>query len=137
MLRLLVIFLVSLGLPVAGQDQKQQDAEKATADWLALVDAHDYAGSWDKSAQFFKSALTKEQWEAKVKPVRDQIGELKSRKLKSAQYTETLPGAPPGKYFVMQYDSSYAVGPCIETAVPMQEKDGSWKVSGYFVKPAQ
>jgi hypothetical protein len=58
-----------------------------------------------------------------------------SRKLKSAKYTTTLPGAPDGEYVVIQFDSSFEhKQSAVETITPMLDKDGKWRVSGYFIK---
>jgi hypothetical protein len=47
----------------------------------------------------------------------------------------TLPGAPDGESVVIQYDTQFEhKAHAVETVVPMRERDGSWKVSGYFVK---
>ena len=137
MFRPLLVLFVLLNLHIFAQEKPEQVAEKSTSDWLALVDAGKYGESWDDAAEIFKSAVTKEKWIESLTSVRNQTGKLKDRKLKSAQYTESLPNAPAGKYVVIQYDSSFDSGAAIETVVPMQEKDGAWKVSGYFVKPAQ
>lgn len=137
MLRFAPILLVLLNLHVFAQEKPEQAAEKSAVDWLALVDAGKYGESWDSAAEIFKSAITEEKWIESLTSVRNQTGKLKSRKLKSAQYTENPPNAPAGKYVVIQYDSSFDIGAAVETVVPTQEKDGSWKVSGYFVKPAQ
>jgi hypothetical protein len=55
--------------------------------------------------------------------------------MSSARYSRTLPGAPDGEYVVIQYSSQFAnKASAVETVTPMREKDGSWKVSGYYVK---
>jgi len=47
-----------------------------------------------------------------------------------------LPNAPKGKYVVIQFKTSYRnKKDAIETVTPMKERDGGWKVSGYFIKP--
>jgi hypothetical protein len=49
-----------------------------------------------------------------------------------------LPNAPKGEYVVIQYKTEFAgAGTVLETITPMLDKDGKWRVSGYFVKPAQ
>ena len=133
------VLSVLFALPVTlfAEEKPEQTAQKSAEQWLALIDAGKYDESWEQAAEFFKSAVTKDSWKQQVSAVRNQTGKFKSRALKSARYSENLPNAPPGKYVVIQYDSSFGAGPAIETIVPMQEKDGSWKVSGYFVKPAQ
>jgi hypothetical protein len=55
-----------------------------------------------------------------------------------ALYQTDLPNAPKGEYVILQYKTEFAGrGPVIETITPMLDKDGKWRVSGYFVKPAQ
>lgn len=63
------------------------------------------------------------------------LGKVQSRKLKSATYTKTLPGAPDGQYVVLQYESSFEhKQSAVETVTPMLDNDGKWRVSGYFIK---
>jgi hypothetical protein len=60
---------------------------------------------------------------------------VQSRKLKSATYSKTLPGAPDGEYVVIKYNTSFAnKASAVETISPMLDKDGTWRVSGYFIK---
>ena len=35
---------------------------------------------------------------------------------------------------MIQYDTRFENGLFTETVTPMKEKDGSWKVSGYYIK---
>lgn len=135
MLRLLALLFLSLSLLI-GQDKPEQAAQKPLEDWLALVDAADYGASWDHAADSFKAQVTKQQWTDAVKEVRDKTGKCKSRSLKSATYTQDVPGAPKGEYVIFEYGAIYDSGAFTETAVAVQEK-AAWKVGGYFVKAAQ
>jgi hypothetical protein len=66
---------------------------------------------------------------------RQPLGKVKSRQLMSRKYTKTLPGAPDGEYVVIQYKSSFENKKvAIETVTPMLDKDGNWRVSGYYIK---
>ena len=68
--------------------------------------------------------------------VRAPLGKLVSRQVKSASSETSLPAAPAGKYYVIQFRTRFANSPTlIETITPMQEPNGQWRVSGYFVKP--
>ncbi len=134
MRRITFILLTSIVATAFAQDKPEQAAQKPTEAWLGLVDAGKYAESWDQAAAMLKSQVTKDQWQQTIKTVRDETGKLKSRELKSAQYTETLPNAPPGKYVVFQYHATFDSGSFIETVAATQEKDGVWRVAGYFVK---
>ncbi len=128
--------LPSLSASVFQAEQKDEKLAQDAADsWLALVDAGKYSQSWNEAASFFKQKVTAEQWESAVKSVREPLGKLESRKLKHSQYTKTMPGAPDGEYVILQFDSSFAnKKAAIETVTPMKDKDGKWRVAGYFIK---
>ena len=67
--------------------------------------------------------------------VRKPLGKLISRKVKTNVYTSSLPGAPDGDYVVIQFDTSFEnKKTAVETITPMLDKDGVWRVSGYYIK---
>lgn len=116
--------------------QKPEElAQKSAEVWLALADVGKYAETWDEAAAYFKNAVTKERWVNAMKSVRAPLGAVRVRKLRSATYTKTLPGAPDGEYVVIKYDTSFEnKESAVETITPMLDKDGKWRVSGYFIK---
>jgi hypothetical protein len=127
-----VLFIV--GSPSANEVATKA-AVTAAGTWLSLVDVENYAESWNQAAGFFKNAVTKEQWLNSMKAFRIPLGKMVVRKLKSKQYTKTLPGAPDGEYVVIQYETTFKnKKSAIETVTPMLDKDGKWRVSGYYIK---
>lgn len=132
-----VLCAAALAAPRAGAaDQKAEEAATTRAEaWLALVDQGKYAESWAAAAALFKASLTKENWTQALTAARSPLGKLVSRTLKSRQYAASLPGAPDGKYVVIQYDSVFENKKgAVETVTPMLDPDGTWRVSGYFIK---
>ncbi len=126
--------LFSMGSLYANE-AAQKAAITVAGAWLSLVDEGNYAESWNQAAGFFKNAVTKEQWQNTVRAVRIPLGKLVARKLKSKQYTKTLPGAPDGEYVVIEYDTTFEKKQsAIETVTPILDKDGKWRVSGYYIK---
>jgi hypothetical protein len=123
------------GQAFAGEPAKEKAAETAAKAWLALVDDAKYAESWKEAASFFKGAVKQDQWEQSASGVRKPLGKLASRKLKSATYQTSVPGAPDGEYVILQFDASFEKKKdAVETVTPMLDKDGKWRVSGYFIK---
>jgi hypothetical protein len=103
--------------------------------WLSLVDEGSYAKSRQEAAEYFRTAVTREQWEQSLSSVRKPLGRLISRKVKGAKYMTSLPGAPDGEYVVIQFATSFGKKrTAVETVTPMMESDGKWRVSGYFIK---
>jgi predicted SnoaL-like aldol condensation-catalyzing enzyme len=141
MIRQLAIICWALGIiafssTLAGANElEQQMAIVAAEHWLHLVDNGKYTESWDQAATYFKSAIKPDDWKRTIKAVRKPLGNVISRSIISQQYTTTLPGAPDGKYVVIQYETSFSnKRAAIETITPMMDKNGKWHISGYFIK---
>ena len=70
-----------------------------------------------------------------MKSYRVPLGRLELRILKSSKYTQTMPGAPDGEYVILQFETTFEKKKAaIETVTPMKDKDGKWRVAGYFIK---
>jgi hypothetical protein len=136
-----------LGAPAHGAQPKptptptptrEKPAQDVAVAWLAMVDAGQYGESWDAAAALFKQAVTRSQWIDALTKVRTPFGRLVSRKLQEARFQTDLPGAPTGEYVVVQYETIFQdTGGAIETITPMKDPDGSWRVSGYYIRPAK
>ena len=112
-----------------------QDAVSAAQKWLALIDRGNYSESWKQASAVVQGAATEPSFVNLMNTFRQPLGDLASRKLKSAQRMTELPGAPDGQYVVMQFETSFAgKKSTIETVTFMLEKDGQWKSAGYFIK---
>ena len=130
----IVLTIVVVAIVHADQSTEKA-AQKVAESWLSLIDSGEYLESWNEAAQIFKQKISLQQWKTSLESVRIPLGKLKSRRFKTATYTETLPGAPDGKYVVIQYETTFdKKESAIETVTPMMEKDGQWKVSGYFIR---
>lgn len=136
MKRFMLFALASLlSLAAVHADTGTDDAKSAAQAWLAVVDAGDYAKSWDEAAALFKQRVKKAEWEAAVGKVRGQTGAMKSREVESAEPKHKLPGVPDGDYIVMTYHSGFAnYAPATEIVAAMRDADGQWRVAGYFVR---
>ncbi len=130
-----VAVVLMAGISSAANAEKEKAAVSAAEKWLALVDAGKYSESWKGAAEYFKNAVAQDQWEQSLQSVRTPLGKVISRKVKSSSYQTTLPGAPDGQYVVIQFETSFQnKKSAIETVTPMFDKDGRWRVSGYYMK---
>lgn len=103
--------------------------------WLGGLDAGDYAHSWKEAAEFFQKSITAEAWGEALTNLRKPLGTVKSRKIRDMKEANALPGAPDGKYWIIQFDSSFAAkAEAVETVTFMLDKDGEWKAAGYFIR---
>lgn len=110
-------------------------AQASAKVWLTETDSGKYGASWDHASAILRNAVSKPDWEKTVSSARSPFGAVVSRKVRSATYTKTLPGAPDGEYVVILYDTSFEKkAAAVETVTPAREKDGSWKVAGYYIR---
>jgi hypothetical protein len=131
---LTMLFLL-LSQPLWASQAKEESATVAAEAWLELVDAGSYTESWQETAAYFKQAVTSEQWKKSMIAFRKPLGRVLSRKLISKTYTTSLPGAPDGDYVVIQCETAFEnKSNAVETITPMLDKDGTWRVAGYYIR---
>ena len=131
---LVIVLLLLTVSAVAGSPEKENDAVISTEKWLGMVDAEKYSESWKEAAELFRNAVKQEQWKQSLQAARKPLGKLITRKIKTKTYKTSLPGAPDGEYVVIQFESSLEKKKsAVETVTPMLEKDGKWRVSGYYI----
>lgn len=127
----LLVFVKTL----PADEAAEKAAQAAAKQWLALLDQGKYAESWQGAAAYFKSAVSEKQWMQSMRGARQPLGKLISRRLLSATFATSLPGAPDGQYVVIQYATSFEnKASAVETVTPMRDADRKWRVSGYFIK---
>ena len=132
---LVIMVLLSVNSVMAEDVEKERSAVSAAEKWLTMVDEGKYGASWNEAAEYFKAAIKQDQWEKSLQAVREPLGKLNSRAVKSKIYKTSLPGAPDGEYVVIQFETSFEnKKSAIETVTPMMDKDGNWRVSGYYIK---
>ena len=118
-----------------GADKPEDLAQHAAESWLMSIDAGNAEASWDQAAKLFKGFVTKSQWTQVLAGMRPPLGKLISRKVMSRQYSEKLPGAPDGKYVIIQYQSVFEKkASAVETIQTMLDPDTIWRVSGYRIR---
>ncbi len=129
----LSMILVSVAYGAVTMQEK--DALVAAENWLAMIDKGEYSKSWKEAAEYFKTVVTEEEWVQYMQAVRNPLGNIISRKVKSLTPKTSLPNTPDGKYVVIQFEISFKNGKSgLETVTPQLEKDGKWRVSGYQIK---
>ena len=134
---LFCFLLVTISITTAqvSLETSEQQAIKATNEWLVLVDSGNYDKSWDTSASILQNAISKENWNITLTNILSPFGSLISRKVISSKYLTSIPGAPDGEYVIIKYKTKFENKEnTIETVTPLKSQNGKWKVSGYYIK---
>lgn len=118
-----------------GVSQRENQALKAAEQFLAFVDAGQYQNSYAATSTLFRSQVSQKEWVAKVAGTRPNFGAVISRQLQKAKYLTSVPGAPDGQYFVFVFRTSFKHKKrARELVTTNKDKDGRWRVSGYFIR---
>lgn len=138
-LGLVVVGLLMIGAVGAVAVRAEPEAEKRATDaaliWLGLIDSGRYGQSWKDASGYFRGAVTEKGWDASLRGVREPLGKVLSRDVQTAREAASLPGAPDGHYVVIELRTSFAAkASAIETVTFTQERDGTWRAAGYFIR---
>lgn len=123
--------LCAMSAPAVGQgDAKPGD------DFIKLIDARQYAESWDVASDYFKQSVSKSEWAAQVKQARGTLGNVVTRSLKKSEEQKNPPGAPPGDYLLLSFETKFADSePARTETLPLiKGADGRWRAVGYFIR---
>ena len=124
-----LIALCTMSTPALAQD-------KPGDDFIKLIDAKQYAESWDVASDYFKRSVSKSEWAAQVEQARDPLGKVLTRSLKKSEPQKNPPGAPPGDYLLLTFETKFANSDPAraETLALVKGADGRWRAVGYFIR---
>ena len=89
--------------------------------------------SWQQADALFKSQLSKANWKSALNTVRAPLGKVATREQISANAYSSLPGAPQGKYLIVQFKTQFSARLAVET-LTLSKSSGQWRAVGYFIK---
>jgi len=135
MARVLLAYAALAATLACGARGDAQDVDVASAvasQFLVQLDRGAAAEAWPALAAPLRANAPEAGWPQQIARMRAPLGRPVARQLASALFTETLAGAPPGRYFVIEYDAQFSDAACVERVVAMLEH-GAWRVAGYVI----
>ena len=118
------------------QDPRSILAQKAAREWLAQTDKVDGVTSYNSAGAKFKEAVSVDRWTDALQKARTPLGALDQRTIFETTFDKVLPdGGPEGEYALVMYRTAFAKkADSVETVTLEREKDGVWRVIGYFIR---
>jgi DNA-binding CsgD family transcriptional regulator len=102
---------------------------RAALDWLALVDAQDWQGSWRGTTQSFQSLNSAERWASVAASVQGPLGAVIEHRLASSEFVPT----PPAGYQMVKFRSDYANRKDVLLTITLEQDGAAWKVAGIML----
>ena len=129
------VLLLAVASGATAQGEAEAAARDAAKAWLALLDNQEYDRTWKEAGSLLKAAVDQEKWSTKLAVTLGPMGKVKSRAVRSTEYSTTMPGAPDGDYVTVIFDTTFENKQVAVETVPMiKEDDGAWRVSGYWIR---
>ena len=103
--------------------------------WLAVEDRGSYGEAWDGAAASAQKGVPRARWVRSMEQARAPLGAVQSRVFKSAEYSTSVPGAPPGEYVTVLYDTAFetrASSGAVTETVTLRREGREWRVAGYL-----
>lgn len=154
----IILSLIALAVasPEAGNPEASQAPETVTAvqteetesiaaarQWLALIDAGDWAGSYAATGQSFKDLNSLEVWTKVAGETQPTFGNVLSRTTAEVQakgdesgrtlISEEFVPAPPAGYQMVKFKTNFSAKPDAIETLTLVKEDGTWKVVGYWI----
>jgi len=107
----------------------------AMTGWLEKVHQNKAGEAWTMASEYLRQNLSSEKFVEMIAKARQPLGSVMTRRLSSAKRMESPPGAPDGLYLVSEFDSSFTNKKDAKEFVTLyKEKDGHWRICGYFIR---
>jgi hypothetical protein len=114
----------------AYRKEEMEDALKTARAFLAELDKDD-GRTWGFFSPLAQRATTEKDWKVGMDTLKAICGPVVTRDNLRVGCFDKLPDAPPGRYFIFDYDSKFERLTLGERIVLIKEGEG-WKVAGYF-----
>ena len=120
----------------------QREALNAAERWLVPLDGQRSADAWTMASESFKAKVARDTFRDGIAKIRKDYGKVEKRTGEKMAFRGDMPApdqgnAPvkPGTEVAILFDTTFA-GPkqAQEEVTMILEKDGIWRVAGYYIK---
>ena len=120
----------------------QREALNAAERWLVPVDAQRYGDAWTMAAATFKAKVPRDAFRDGIAKIRKDYGKVESRSGERMAFRGDVPApdqaeaqAKAGAEVSILFETTFAGNKKAQEEMTMVlEKDGVWRVAGYYIK---
>lgn len=137
---LFVAFLSTCEVEYSSGDENHVESSSHTEEELNQVSAsirrffqelETKGNTWDLLSKELKESTAKLSWSSTLAGFNTIFGKNVERTYKSSTFTDSLPDAPPGRYYICDFDSTFSKMSASERIVLVLEEE-DWRIAGYF-----
>ena len=112
---------------------REKETRAAALEWLALVDAANYAPAYEMEPARLRASTTQEQFVRSMEGRRAPFGRVLSRSFIGAAFTRKLTGSPDGNYESILFRTAFEHKAVAAERVILSHEAGRWRVVDYRV----
>ncbi|MFO1305169.1 MAG: DUF4019 domain-containing protein [Burkholderiales bacterium] len=120
----------------------QREALNAAERWLVPVDAQRYGDAWMMAAETFKAKVPRDTFRDGIAKIRKDYGKVENRTGERMAFRGEVPApdqpdaqSKPGAEVSILFETTFAGNRKAQEEMTMVlEKDGVWRVAGYYIK---
>jgi hypothetical protein len=131
-----VIFMFGMsgcGSKISPEDEAA--AVEGAKAWLLVMDVGRYADGWRQASKFLRESVPEDKWVETMQAVRNPMGALVTREVKSTEFRRMMAHTLKGKYLIIDFETAFSNKPtAAESITQIKEKDGVWRVAGYHIE---
>ena len=127
------VFQRSASKSLAEKRVREKETRAAALEWLALVDAGNYAEAYAMEPARLRAATTGEQFIRSMEGRRAPFGRVLSRSPIGAAFTRKLTGSPDGRYESILFRTSFENKKLAAERVILSHESRQWRVVDYRV----
>ena len=123
-----------------GMTPEQRDALNTAERWLVPIDAQRYAEAWAMAAASLKDMIDRTKFRDGMRDLRKEYGRVVLRKAEKMAFVGSPPapedgGPKEGAQISILFDTRFVRNRQATEEVVMElEKDGLWRVAGYYIR---
>lgn len=121
----------SVSQSLAEKRARENEARAAAVEWLALVDAGDYAQARTLEPARLRESTTEAQFIRSMESRRVPFGRVLSRKFVGAAFTHKLTGSPDGRYESILFRTSFQHKALAAERLILIHEGPQWRVVAY------
>ena len=133
---LVAIACLAAGAALA-QDPRSGLVQQAARQWLTQTDRLDAAASFAAAGEKFRGPITQDAWADALEKARAPLGAVLQRTIIETAFDRAAPpgGGPEVDIAVILFRTAFAQKPGSTESVTLAlDKDGVWRVIGYFIR---
>lgn len=121
----------SVSKSLAEKRVREKETRAVAEQWLALIDAANYAAAYGREPARLRAATTEEQFIRSMEGRRRPFGNVRSRTFIGAAFTHKLTGSPDGHYESLLFRTSFAHKAVAAERVILCQESNEWFVVDY------